>query len=305
MSALWEPVSGAFWSTAPFLPSMGWSVDYGALFTTLVGALAGAGIGAWTAGWISEKNRVRELLTKEIRDTNAAIVLTLGVMSDGVSLKKNHVTPLAEDYFAKRKKCEETMAQMALGHPQTEFPRINLLEFPEIAPPIFHLQEIVLSRLSTAGRALACVTTLNDAVININTALKRRNDLIIKFKNNDFPPGATREHFCFGIRYGKGETNEEYQDSIMGISFYTDDVIFFFFFLCTDLVAHGELLVKRFKKRRLGVPTPEIHTVELSGLRKEGWIPDAAKYEDWTSGFQTSKKEKQRWWKFTWCKQGE
>jgi cell division protein ZapA (FtsZ GTPase activity inhibitor) len=275
------------------------------LFTTIVGALAGAGIGAWAAGHISEKNKAREQLTKEIRDTNAAIMLALGVMNCGVKLKKQHVKALKEDYEEQRKKCREIKAKMAAGQPQTEFPKMNLLELHEIAPPVAHLQEIVLSRLSTAGRALASVTELADAVINLNTALKCRNELITKIKHNDFPPGARHEHLIFGLPYGNGQTNEEYRDTVDGISSYTDDIIFFGSELCADLCEHAEVLIIRFKKSRLGGQTPEVHEVDLSGVHQGGWMPVAERYVDWTSGFQKSSKEprKRRW--FSWCNRGQ
>jgi len=291
MTDLWEPVSGVFWKTAPLLPSIGWSIDYGALFTTVVGALAGAGIGAWAAGYISERNKIREQLIKEIRDTNAAIVLALGVMNCGVGLKRQHVKSLKEEYDIQRKKCWDTIARMAAGHPQIDIPKIALLDLPEIAPPVAHLQEIVLSRLSVSGRALASFTALNDSVVNLNVALSRRNELINRFKRKDFPPGARKEHFCFGLRYGDGETNEEYGDSITGISLYTDDIIFFGSELCSDLCEHGDVLVERFNRKRLGGQTPEINKVELSAAREAGWIPPAEDYEAWTSGFKKTEKK--------------
>lgn len=300
MTDLWEPMSGVFWRVAPLMTDIGWSVDYGALFTSVVGALAGAGIGAWAAGYISERNKVREQLTKEIRDANAAIVLSLGVMNCGIALKKQHVKGLKEDYDAQRSKCRDIIAKMAAGHPQTEIPQINLLELQEIAPPVAHLQDIVLSRLSTVGRALSAATALTDAVVNLNIILTRRNGLITRFKNNDFPPGASKEHFCFGLRYGNGQTNEEYGDSVNGISLYTDDVIFFGCVLCEDLIEHAKLLVERFDKKRLGGKTPEVNGVDLSGARVAGWIPDAEAYEPWTSGFKKRPNERRKKWSFHW-----
>lgn len=302
MTDLWEPVSGVFWSTAPLLPGIGWTVDYGGLFTAMVGALAGAGIGAWAAGYISEKNKKREQLTKEIRDTNAAIVLALGVMTSGIKLKKQHVKALKEDYEEQRKKCREILAIIAAGQATTESADINLLELPEIAPPVAHLQEIVFSRLSTIGRTLASVTELADGVINLNAALKRRNDLITRMKNRDFPPGATKVHFYFGLKYGHGETNEEYRDSIEGINFYTNDIIFFGSELYADLREHAESLVARFNESRLGGEAPKVQEVDLSEARQNGWIPPAEDYIAWTSGFQKTPKEprKRRW--FAWPK---
>lgn len=169
-----------------------------------------------------------------------------------------------------------------------------------IAPPVAHLQEIVLSRLSTAGKALASVTALTDAVINLNTALKRRNELITRFKNKDFPPGARKEHLCFGLHYGDGESNEEYGDSVNAISLYTDDIIFFGSELCADLGEHAELLVERFNRRRLGGQTPAVNRVDLSRARQAGWIPAAKAYEAWTSGFKTTQKEQRKRWGFVW-----
>ncbi|NWC47859.1 hypothetical protein HX788_10465 [Pseudomonas edaphica] len=298
MTDLWVPISGVFWRTAPLFPDLGWSVDFGALFTTIVGALAGAGIGAWAAGYISERNKFREQLTKEIRDTNAAIVLALGVMNLGAGLKRQHVKALVEDYVEQRAKCHEEVAKMKAGGTQSEVPKINFLELQEIAPPVIHLQEIVLSRISTAGRALAAVTALTDAVINLNCSLKRRNELIKQFKKDDFPVGARKEHFCFGLPYGDGVTNEEYGDSIKGISSYTNDVIFFSSELCADLHEHAELIVEQFRSRRLGGKTPNVNRIDLTEARKAGLIPSAEGYESWTSGFKKAPKEQKRRWRF-------
>ncbi|WLG70030.1 hypothetical protein [Pseudomonas brassicacearum] len=301
MTELWEPVGGIFWSTAPLLPHLNLSTEHVALLTSIVGALAGAGIGAWAAGHISEKNKTRDQLTKEIRDTNAAIMLALGVMNAGIGLKRQHIKPLKESYDEQREKVKRIIAEMAKGQQQIDFPQINLIQLPEIAPPVIYLQEIVLSRLSTAGRALASVTQLTDAVSNLNVMLKQRNELIRKMKNGEFPVGAKKEHLCFGLRYGNGETNEEYHDSVQGISSYTDDIIFFGSELCLDLLEHADLLVGRFKKRLRG-PVPEINKIDLSKARLDGWIPDGEGYKNWTSGFRTTRKAQRKRWLFFWRK---
>lgn len=303
MADLWEPVAGVFWRNAPLLPHIGWTVEFSDIITAVVGALAGAGIGAWAAGYISERNKLREQLTKEIRDTNAAIVLALGVMNLGIGLKRQHVKALVENYIEQRAKCREMIALMEKGQAQPEVPLINLLELQEVAPPVNHLQEIVLSRLSTTGRALAAVTELTDAVFNLNAALKRRNELISMFKKNDFPVGARKEHFCFGLPYGNGETNEEYGDSIKGIDFYSNDIIFFGSELCFDLREHAKELIKEYKCRRLGGKTPDFIEFDLSKAYDQGLIPAAKDYEAWTSGFQKKAKKKKKRWYFYFCKQ--
>ena len=215
-------------------------------------------------------------------------------MNLGVSLKRQHVKALVEDYLEQREKCHKIIAKMKSGGVQSEVPKINFLELQELAPPVIHLQEIVLSRISTAGRALAAVTALTDAVINLNCALKRRNDLIKQFKKDDFPVGARKEHFCFGLPYGDGVTNEEYGDSIRSISSYTDDVIFFGSELCADLHEHAELVVEQFRSRRLGGKTPNVNRFDLSEAREAGLIPSAEGYESWTSGFKKAPNEQTR-----------
>ncbi|MNE83739.1 hypothetical protein D3C80_1805810 [compost metagenome] len=121
-------------------------------------------------------------------------------------------------------------------------------------------------------------------------------------KNKEFPPGASKEHLCFGLPYGDGETSEEYRDLIIGTSFYTDDIIFFGSELCADLCEHGEMLVERFNNNRLGGQAPVIHQVDLSGPRQAGLIPAAEEYEAWTSGFQKTPKEPRRRRWFAWRK---
>lgn len=306
MTDLWVPVSGVFWRTAPLISDFGWTVDFGAFFTTIVGALAGAGIGAWAAGYISERNKFREQFTKEIRDTNAAMVLALGVTNLGIALKRQHVKTLAEDYLEQRAKCHEIVAKLKAGQAQTEVPKINFLELQEIAPPVTHLQEIVLSRISTTGRALAAVTALADAVINLNCALRHRNELIKQFKKNELPDGAKKEHFCFGLPYGNGVTNDEYGDSIKGIRLYTDDVIFFGSELCADLYEHAEIIAKQYRSRRLGGKTPAVNEFNLSRASEAGLIPPVEDYEAWTSGFKKAPKQQakhRRLWPRKWTRQ--
>lgn len=297
MAGLWEPIDGVFTATAaPLLPTLAWLENLGgsSFFTTVFGALAGAFAGAWAAQYIAEQNKLREQLTKEIRDTNAAIVLSLGVFNIAVSLKKQHIHPLVTDYQESCRIFREATEQLKANITPTEMPQINLLDIQEIAPPITHLQDMVLGRLSTAGRSLASVTALVDAVVNINYALSRRNALIAKFKDGDLPKGARKEHLYFGLPYGDGQTNAEYPHIIEGISLYTNDVIFFSAKLCEDLREHGQLLVKKYEKGLRG-QVPALHGIDVAKAQKEGWVPDEADYEAWTAGFRETAKKPQHW----------
>lgn len=300
----WEPILELYWRTAQLLPEFGWSADYGLLLTTIIGVLAGTVIGAWVAGYIKEKNKIREQITKEIRDTNTAIVLALAITKCAINLKRKHNKSLEENYYSARGRNFEIIARVQAGLPQNEAAQINLVKLDPIAPPTPLLLDIVFSRISASGRSLTVVSELNDAITNLNTVLKTRSELIAKFKKNDLLPHVTEEYFYLGLRHTNGQTDEEYLDSIVGISNYTNDVIFFGSILCDDLRDHAKLLVTSFNKKRLGTP-PDIKEFDLSVALEEGWIPSSENYETWTTNFRKNgQKLKQGRWRFQFFKRG-
>ncbi|TSD75209.1 hypothetical protein FFI16_001845 [Pseudomonas sp. KBS0710] len=301
----WEPISLFYWRTTQLLPDFGWSADYGLLLTTIIGVLAGTVIGAGVIGYITKKNKIREQLTKEIRDTNAAIALALAITKCTINLKRKYTKPLDENYYSARGKNLDIVARAQAGLLQNEATQINLVKLDPIAPPTALLLDIVSSRISASGRALAVVSELNGAITNLNTVLKRRNDLIENLKKNDLLHDVTEEYFYLGLRYANGQANEEYRDSIVGISNYTNDVIFFGSTLCDDLRDHAELLVTSFNKKRLGKNPPDINEFDLSVAREEGWIPSSEDYETWTTSFRKKEpKLKQGRWRFQFFKRG-
>src|SRR5689334_19372520 len=63
----------------------------------------GAFAGAYGAQIITERSKLREELTKEIRNTNAAISISFGICNFLLSMKHQHVKDLKEKYDAQRK----------------------------------------------------------------------------------------------------------------------------------------------------------------------------------------------------------
>jgi len=63
-------------------------------FTAIAGSLAGAFAGALAARRMADKTRNREELLKEIRATNAAIMLAFGICNYHLSIKKQHIKSL-------------------------------------------------------------------------------------------------------------------------------------------------------------------------------------------------------------------
>lgn len=301
MAGLWEPVNGVFWSSAPLLPSMEWLGNLGntSFFTTVFGALAGAFAGAWAAQRIASRVKLREELQKELRNTNAGITLALTTANLVLALKKQHVRDLKKSYNADCDRHKEHMQKGATWEERGLFElSLNLLNYQVLTPPLGTLQEIVMGRLSTSGRALASVTSLADAFGNLNYVIAMRNELIERMKEGKLPDGAKGEHFYLGIPYAQGKTSGEYGTYVEGMASYTDDAIFFSLELCEDLLIHGKHIAEKHKKK-FGGEAPEVASIDLEQARKEDLLPMNEGYEGWRSSFQSPKKETLYWWQWS------
>lgn len=262
-------------------------------FTT---SLAGAFAGAWGAQHIAERSKVREELQKEIRNTNTGMMLALSTANLALALKKQHVKALKESYEADCRAREEFVQRHAAGQNQGPFqiaPNLNSLH--EISPPVATLQEIVLGRLSTTGRAPSTVSELANAFGNLNHAIMKRNELIDMIKSEKLPEGAKVHHFYFGIPYAEGKANQEFGSYVKALGSYTDDAIFFSLKLCDDLREHGLHVAEKHKKKFRG-DAPGVSNFDWSQAKEEDLLPKDEDYESWLSGFQSPAKKKRSWW---------
>ncbi|GHS82659.1 hypothetical protein PAGU2196_34930 [Pseudomonas sp. PAGU 2196] len=303
MTSLWKPVGGVFTASSSWLPSFGWSVDYWDLFTTVVGALAGAWLGAWAAQRIAGRNKLRDELRGELRSTNAGIMLSHTIANVAYAFKKQHIKPLKDSYDKDCMAFELYKQERAAGRGKEAFEMApNLDRLDEIRPQIAALQDIVMGKITTTGRAIASFTALADAVENLNTALRGRNGLIDKIKEEKLPLGAQVEHFYFGIPYAKGKANLEYGCYVEALSLYTNDAIFFSMKLTDDLREHGLHVVKKYKKD-FRDEAPGVSSFDWSKAEREGLLPKDEDYESWLSGFQAPPKTEslsrwERWKRF-------
>ncbi|HFQ9248442.1 hypothetical protein ACM719_17430 [Pseudomonas aeruginosa] len=152
-----------------------------------------------------------------------------------------------------------------------------------------------MGKISAAGRAIASVSALADAISNLNGALTGRNELLTKIKDEQLPAGAGVEHFYFGLPYAKGKANLEFGGYVKALTLYTDDVIFYSIKLCDDLREHG-LRVAKTHQKKLGGKAPGVSNVDWSKADEEGLLPNDEDYESWLSGFRPAEKEMHRWW---------
>lgn len=252
-------------------------------FTAVAGSLAGAFAGAYGAQRIAERAKYRDQLLKEIRDTNAAIMIAFGVCNSLLSMKEQHVKSLKEDFETQKTGLLDHKKNRELGHisKDKEFhftADLQTLSLPLL--PVDILQRQVFEKLSLVGRPLSLTTTLSQSVHSLSASLDKRNQLIESYKagNDGISPAL-----YFGLPQ-TGQINQDYPSVIDAIYNQTDDGIFFGQLLCKDLVEHGNQIAKQFKKL-FGKDAPMITEPNFGKAEKSDLMPNTDKYVDWLTMF--------------------
>lgn len=258
-----------------------------AFFTSLIGALAGAFAGAYAAQRIVERKKIRDELTKEIRNTNAAIMLAFNISNSLLTLKKQHVKALKENLDSSRKQLFEHQRKLESGEIQRNVPfdfKADLQSLPLTQHPIDTLRKQVFEQLTVGGRPLSLVASLIQAIEWLNSSIERRNQLIEKFKETRAPENPNFPAIYFGLPMSAGEVNLDYPNTVDGIYSYTDDGIFYSHLLCQDLNEHGKDLATDFKKRFRG-KAPRINEADYQIAQDSGLMPSDEDYSDWLKCF--------------------
>jgi hypothetical protein len=257
--------------------------------TSLVGALAGAYAGAIAAQKIGERSKARTELQVQIRNTNAAIILSFMVFNNAISLKRQQTKELCDAYFKKKSELEIFTKKLKAGEISPGIPfeyQRDFRSFPFPAFPIDALRSIVYEKISVYARPLALVVALEGALSSLADTIAKRNELIANCKALE-ASDQVRTALYFGLAYGDGHVSTEYLDTMMGLQTQTDDVVFFSHLLCNDLVTHGNKVLYHFKSQFKRV-SEQIHAIELPDKTAELMPPDE-RYSEWLSGFRERK----------------
>lgn len=256
-------------------------------FTALCASLAGAVAGACVAQRTTERAKLREEMIREIRDTNAAIMLAFTICNSLLSLKKQHVKALKTDYDETRdlaiEHAQKAQSNDTQGKGRFKI-KADLKTLPHLKLPTDALQKIVFERLPTTGRPLALVISLIEAKFSLNDVIEKRNKLIEQYQTSVL---GNQEHFValyLGLPDVNGHTNQEYPDAMNAIHSNVDEIIFFSNLLCRDLQQHGEDLAINFKREFRG-PIPPISKVDFGMAHSAGLMPSEDDFADWLQGF--------------------
>jgi hypothetical protein len=254
--------------------------------TAVIGSLAGAFAGAYGGYKIVERGKVRDDLLKEIRNTNAATMVSFGICNSLLATKQRLAKPLKEKYDSKKIELLEHIRRKKAGEIpdvtfefQADFESFTL---PPLAMDI--LQTQVFEKLSLVGRPLLLVTTLRQAIHTLEHALGTRNALIESYKaKSPLEPNFLLTRY-FGLPYRGGQVKEEYPASLQAAYEPTDSVIFFSHLLCQDLGEHGDHISTEFTKG-FGRGAPTIAKPDFTKAIAANLMPPAEGFSEWVGMF--------------------
>lgn len=192
-----------------------------------------------------------------------------------------------EEFLKQREALELFKAKRTKGEvPPNAEHRIgaDLRIYPAPTTAMETLKGLVFKEISAYGRALALVSVLDQSLVGLSEAIKKRDTWVQSFSSGAIP-NQQFQHYYFGLVLPTGDTNQEYPDLVYAIHSYTDDVIFFSSLLCADLMKHGTAIRKALKKLSKQ-NVPRVSTADFSGPRASGLIPPDNQYSDWINGFK-------------------
>ena len=259
----------------------------------IAGGFAGAWAGARAAQKTADRSKNRDEGIREIRNTNAAIMVVAAICNSMLGLKKQHVKPIKEAFDAHQAEFDEyrklrKSGQIAVSATFDLKVDGRTLALPSL--PIDVLQRTVFKDLSLVGRPLALQIVIGQTAQSLTDSISKRNDLVSSFKND---PAVRRNlvSVYFGLQQSTGVLDESYPSTLDAMNRFTDDLIFFSLFLLKDLKLHGTELSIAFRKTFGG---PLIQTSEADFSQSKNLFPDEANYHDWLANFEVRPRAKSK-----------
>lgn len=242
-------------------------------FCTLVAAFAGA----FGAQYIAERNKNREFLLREIRNTNAAIVIAFGICNHLLNLKSQHVRLLKKNYDRDR---AEVIEKLECNAPQTLrfVAELQIIQPP--SPPTDILNNHVFEKLSAEGRILSLAPMIHQALNSLSDSIEKRNNLVKNYQASSLSQSELATLY-FGLPYGEGHVDAAYPSTLEAIVNQLDDCIHFTKIMCWELHDYGQYIRKRFGNNAPFISRPDFTKAEKSGL-----MPDPAVYVGWEKAFE-------------------
>jgi hypothetical protein len=254
--------------------------------TSLLGALAGAGGGAWAAQKIADRVKEKERLNQQIRDTNISIDRTASAFNTLVNFMEQHARRLKLQHDKQVQEIAAIMEGKRTGAIRQDAPIHVQADMATVEIVYVRLEplEEALRGVSISGRANAMLAMLGQTLRAINVNIQSRNDQIGWLKAADMNP-FERASIIYGLP-NDGNIDTTYGDTIDAIYSYAHNCSYFTWQLCLELEQHGRRLRERHKRHFRGEP-PKITRVSFEEAKRRGCMPSAEDHKSWEDCFVT------------------
>lgn len=277
----WAPDLAAWAKTVDVAGWLKWLFE-----SNFFAALFGALFGAWSAERISSAKAQREQVKQELRDTNAAISFAYDISNFLISLNKQHVRELVDQFGHQRLAVRAHHHGMLNGTiPQGTVLHIRFVDqvvIEVLRLPYPQLEQLVLEKLSIRGKAPQRVLTLSRSIESLRDTVAKRNALLERYRNGQIPEGE-KVRRMYGLPLNDGSLDMVYGDLIVGMGSQTDDCIHFSSRLCEELQDYGNRL-RAMQPRALRSGLPKVIGCRYEDAQE--FMPYAHEYADWEGAFE-------------------
>jgi hypothetical protein len=214
------------------------------------------------AQMIAERSKFRDLLLKEIRQTNAAATILGSVANTHIGMKRQHITRMREEYEQERQNFLRFLKACDAGTvpPQQKYDfkaDFQTLNAPHSVQE--QLSRLVFDELSASGAELFVTPLLFSSLQSLKETLQVRNELCVKWeraKPEPFP------FVYFGVPHDN-KVDERFCNAVEAIFSSNDDVIAFSIMLADSLQAHAQRKRDLYNKK-FGGGGPGVNKLDFS-----------------------------------------
>lgn len=242
-------------------------------------SLLSAAIGVVFGAWVASRAQTKRTIVAELHALRAAHALCFSIANKSLSLKKQFLRPLKhafdEAFAAHAAYIHSPLGVFGL---QIDLRTISETEFPAAA-----LEKILLDKCFLPGEAIATMTAVTDAVHDLKTSLKLRNDLVDEFRKNPPPTHEQKAARYFGIAAGD-QRDERFKDNVGALYVQADDCIFFARRL-SDQILSVENKLRRRNRWKYWLPGRKLKPAIWKRAEEDGLLPLDSDYANWTRGF--------------------
>jgi hypothetical protein len=229
-----------------------------------IGSAMGALGGAYGAHLIAMRTSAVSEATAQIRASNSAIALAIGIHTEAMRAITQFVKPAQNEITAIRaKQLADQQALPVASQPASgevlrlRFVGSSLGRFPL---PIDLLQDVVHSRLSLRTfRTLQLAGQISSVHHSLNRCLEERARLVDDLR--ELPPMLKVARILGGVQPDTGKPDDSYPRNLQSLTHFVEALALFSLVVKFDVMRHKSTVMRELNREYEGIDIPEAHTV--------------------------------------------